>query len=139
MQVFNLYLTLRCFSVEKRMSSKNTKNKPLSSYKQKDKLLVFGYIREYHQIISIPTELRELCFNFYHSPYTICKFSKIYQSEDAFEMLDDDKCVKRIVREGNHYILADTDPVWQEAIAGELKYIIPKEDGQFMVFLIKKN
>ena len=97
---------------EKEIQTKIKKATGLLSYREKEEFLVFGYIREYQQITSIPTELTELCFNFYHSPYKICKFSKIYQSKNAFEMLEDDKCIKRIVKEGCHYILADTDPVW---------------------------
>ena len=89
-----------------------TAKNPLLSYKEKDELLVFGYIHQFQETILIPTELTELCFIFYHSAYEICKFSKIYQSKTAYDILEDGKCAKRLERRGYHYILADTKPVW---------------------------
>ena len=82
------------------------------SRRQRDELLVFGFIR-FDDAVSnkeIPTDIMNLCTDFYHLVFEILSFSDKFCSDEAFTFSDDNRCVTAVC-DGHKWVLADIEPV----------------------------
>ena len=110
--------------------------------KELDDLLVFGYVRfNYESETTIPNALIKLFFTFYHSLYEILKFSTKWCSNDGFEFLDSNKCIKRILSSTHDYrnILADCDPAFEGIHCWRVKVHNPTKCSRWVVWGIAQN
>ena len=81
--------------------------------REREILLVNGYIKKSTKLV-IPEDIINLCFVFYHLTYIIGKFSTKFRSDQGIELLDDNKCVKRVEGgNGYEYAVSDMDPVFK--------------------------
>ena len=92
------------------------------SKKQRDNLLVFGYIR-LEIGINIPEEIIKVCLKWYHSWYEILKWSKKLKNGKEMELSDDNKCLSKNQNSPFLSIVCDTKPVYKGIHCWRIKQI----------------
>ena len=76
----------------------------------KDELLVFGWVRmEYDE--TVPMDVCDLCFKFYHLLAEILTFSEEYRSSVGVELSEDKTYVIK-QSYGHKYVLTTAEPVF---------------------------
>ena len=79
------------------MKRRNTVHNGLLSDRDRDELLVDGYIRKYSKYsdIVIPNQIFTISYDYYHFDCELLKFSKIYKSGDGWRFFDGNTSIKR--------------------------------------------
>merc|ERR1719242_80128 len=93
---------------------------------KKDELLVFGFCRiatNEMKDITLPSELIQMFFVWFHEKYQILKWSQKYRTMESMSLSDDDRCVTRKASTDNTYqwIICDAEPVYDGVHCWRLK------------------